>query len=132
VAAAVQAEILPGDAHPLEVLRRREHLLDELAILVLVTPSLRQSPLGLPDPVGEPVPNSLQLAEVEHPRRGGEGIDPVRDLGVAEAVSEAGGELGLEPGDLPPQLQPRLALVDRYVQPVESRLSQQSRHLKKV
>jgi hypothetical protein len=132
VAAAVQAEILPGDANPLEVLRRREHLLDELAVLVLVPLPLHQSPLRLPDPVGESVPNSLQLAQVEHPRRRGEGIDPVRDLGAAEAVAEAGGELGLEPGDLPPQLQARLALVDPDFQPVESWLSQQSGHLQKV
>jgi hypothetical protein len=132
VSAAVQAEILPGDANPLEVLRRRQHLLDELAVLVLVPLPLDQSPLGLPDPVGESVPNGLQLAQVEHPRRGGDRIDPMRDLGVTKGVAEASGELGLQPGDLPPQLQARLALVDPDVQPVESRLSQQSRHLQKV
>lgn len=124
VTAAVQAEVLPGDANPLEVLRRREHFLDEIAIFVLEPLPLHQSPLCLGNAVGEPVPDGLQLAQVEHPRRGSESIDPMRDLGATEAVAEAGGELGLEPGDLPPQLQARLALVDRCAYPGKSLFSQ--------
>jgi len=124
VAAAVQAEILPGDADPLEVLGGRKHPLDELAVLVLESLPLPQSTLRLGDAVGEAVTDCLQLAQVEHPRRGGKRLDPVRDLGVAEAVAEAGGKLGLEPGDLPPQLQARPALVDPRAYPGKSLFSQ--------
>ena len=124
MATAVQAQVLPGDANPLEVLWRREHPLDEIAILVLEPLPLHQRPLRLGDAVGEPVADGLQLAQVEHPRGGGDGVDPVRNLGATEAVAEAGGKLGLEPGDLPPQLQARPALVDRCAYSGESLFSQ--------
>jgi hypothetical protein len=124
VTAAVQAEVLPGDANPLEVLRRREHLLDEIAILVLEPLPLHQGTLCLGDAVGEPVPDSLQLAQVEHPRRDSHSINSMRNLGATEAVAEAGGELSLKPGDLPPQLQTGLALVDRCAYSGKSLFSQ--------
>jgi len=101
VPAAGQAEVFPGDANPLEVLGGGEHPLDQLLILVLDPPPLDQSPAGLGDAVGEPVPQGLQLAEVEHSRAGGDGRDPVRHLGMAERLGEEAGQLRLEPRDLP-------------------------------
>jgi hypothetical protein len=131
VPAAVEPQVFPGDLDPLEVLRRGKHLLDELAVLVLDSPPLHQRSPGLGDPVGEPVADGLELAEVEHPRSGRGGLDPVRDLGVSEGLGEEIGELGLEAGDLPAQLQSRPSLVDRDPKPGEFLLSQQSRHSEK-
>lgn len=113
VAAAVQPEVLPRDPHPLEVLRGGEHRLDELAVLLLDPRPLDQGRACLGDAVREAVANHLQLAQVEDPRGGDDGVDPVRHLGVAERLAEQGAEVGLEPGDLAAQLEPCLALVDR-------------------
>jgi len=132
VAAAVQAEVFAGDADPLVVLGGGEHLPDELVVLVLDPLPLHQRLPRLGSAVGEAVADRLQLAEVEHPRRGGDGLDAVRDLGVAEALADEAGQLRLEPADLATQLQPRVALVDGDVQPVESPSFQQSRHLRKL
>jgi hypothetical protein len=129
VAAAVQAEVLPGDPNPLEVLGRREHLLDELAILVLESPPLDESTPGLSHTIGEPVPDHLQLTEVEHPRGGGSCLDVVGNLRMTKTLANETGELPLEPGNLPAQLQPRVALVNCNAQPVEFPLFQQTRHL---
>jgi hypothetical protein len=132
VAAAVEAEVLARDAHPLEVLRGSEHLLDQLPVLVLDPVALDEHLPGLGDAIGKTVADRLQGAEVEHPRLNGEGSDPMGHLGVAESLAEKGRQLGLEAGDLPAQLQPRLALVNRNAEPVKLVLSQQSRHLAKV
>lgn len=130
--AAVQAEVFAGDADPLEVLGGGEHPLYELVVFVLDPLSLHQSAPRLRHAIGEPVPNHLELTQAEHPRRGGKGVDAMRDPGVAEPLADESGELRLEPGDLSPQLQPGLALVDRNTRSVELPLSQQSRHLQKV
>lgn len=129
VTAAVQAEVLPGDANPLEVLRCGEHLLNELAVFVLDPPALHQGTPRFSHAIGEPVSNRLQLPQVENPRRGGDGLDAMRNLRVAETLADETGELRLEASDLPAQLQPRLALVNCNTQPVEFPLFQQSRHL---
>jgi hypothetical protein len=120
----MQAKVLPGDANPLEILGRGYHLLDEITILVLEALPLHQGLLCLGNAIGEPVPDGLQLTQVEYPRRGSDGIDSVRDLGATEALAKARGELGLEPGDLPPQLQARPALVDCCAYPGKSLFSQ--------
>lgn len=132
MAAAGEAEVFARDSDPLEVLGGGEHPLDQRPVLVLDQVALDQRLPGLGDAVGEAVANCLQPAEVDHPRLGAEGIDAMRDLGVAEGLAEEGRQLGLEAGDLPPQLQPRLALVDRDAEPVKLVLSQQGRHLAKV
>ena len=124
VPTAVQAEVLAGNADPLEVLRSGEHLLDQLAVLILDPLPLDQSAAGFGHTIGEPVPDHLQLAEVEHPRGSGSGLDAVRNLRVTKPLADEAGELSLEPGDLPAQLQTRPALVDRDIQPVEIPLSQ--------
>lgn len=132
MAATGEPEVFAGDANPLEVLGCGEHLLDQLAVRVLDLLSLHQSATGVGNAIGEPVPNRLQLTEVEHPRSGSDGLDAVRNLRMAKTLADEFGELRLEPADLLAQLQPCLALVNRDVQPVESPLFQQSRHLQKV
>src|SRR5215211_3074848 len=117
VPAAVETEVFAGDADPLEVLRSGEHPLDQGAILVLDLAPLDQRLARLGDAVGERVAQRLQLAEVEQPRRAGEGLDAVGYLGVAESLAEEDGQLRLELGDLPAQLRPGSALVDGEVEP---------------
>lgn len=113
MAATVQPQILPGDPHPLEVLRRRQHPLHQLAIFVLDAGPLDEGGPRLGDPVGEAIANHLQLAQIQNPGGSGKRVDPVRHLGVAKRLAEEPGELGLEPGDLAAQLETCLALVDR-------------------
>jgi hypothetical protein len=132
VTTAVQAEVFAGNADPLEVLGGGEHLLNELVVLVLDPLPLDQGLARFRHAIGEAVADRLQLTEIEHPRRGGDGLDAMGNLRVAKSLADEAGELRLEPGDLPAQLQPRLALVDRNAQPVEFPLSQQSRHPQKV
>ncbi len=130
--AAVQTEVFAGDADPLEVLGGGEHPLDKLVVFVLDPPSFHQGLARLGYAIGEPVPNRLKLTEIEHPRRGRDGLDAVRNLRVAKPLADETGALRLEPTDLLSQLQPRLALVDRNTQPIELPLFKQSRHLQKV
>jgi len=104
MAAAFEAEVLPGDLDPLEVLGGSEHFFDQFAALGLNLLSLHQGLPCLGDPVGEAVANRLQLAEVQHPRHRGDGIDPVRDRGVAEGLAEEPSQLSLETADLAAQL----------------------------
>ncbi|HMI81795.1 MAG TPA: hypothetical protein VK480_08415, partial [Solirubrobacterales bacterium] len=131
VPAADEAEVFAGDADPLEVLGGGEHPLDELAVGVLDPAPLDQRRPGLGDAVGEAVAQRLQLAEAEDPRRGGEGLDPVRHLGVAEGLSEEARQLSLEAADLLAQLQAGVALVDSDPEPGELLFSQQSGHPEK-
>jgi hypothetical protein len=128
MAAAMEAEVLAGDADPLVVLRGGEHLLDQLTVFVLDPVPLDQCPPRFRNATREPIANRLQLAEVEHARDGRNGVDPVRDLGVTEGLAEEAGQLRLEAGDLAAQLQPRLALVDRNAEPGKLLLSKQRRH----
>ena len=119
VTAAVQAQVLSGDLHPLEVLRGGQHPFDQLAVLVLHPLSLDKGGTRLGDTVGKAVANNLELAQVQDPGSGGERIDPVRYLGMAEGLAEEPAELGFEPGDLAAQLEPCLALVDLDARSVE-------------
>jgi hypothetical protein len=131
VAAAIEAEVLAGDPDPLEVLRCGEHLLNQLAVLVLDLPPLHQSPPCLGDPLGEAIAYRLQLTQVEYPWGGSDGIDAVGNLRVAESLSEDLAQLRFQAADLAPQLRARLALVDPGAEPGELLTFQQSGHLQK-
>jgi hypothetical protein len=124
VAAAVQAEVLARDPDPLEVLGGGEHPLDQRPVLVLDPAPLDQRLPRLGHAVGEAVAQRLELAEVEQPRAGGNRLDPVGHLGVAERLAEEGCQLGLELGDLATQLAARPALVDSEVEPGKPLLSE--------
>jgi hypothetical protein len=132
VTAAGEAEVLPGDADPFEFLGRSEHPLDQLPILRLDLGARSEGRARLGNPLSQPVANRLQLAEIEDPGRGGDGVDPMRHLGVAEGLSEEAGQLRLETADLAAQLEPRPALVDPNPEPGELLSIQQSRHHEEV
>lgn len=121
---AGQSKVFPGNPNPLEVLGGGEHSLDELVAFVLGPPALHQGLPRLRHAIGEPIADRLELAEVEHPRHRGDGIDAMRHLRVAESLADETGELRLESSDLPAQLQPRLPLVDPDTQLLESPLFQ--------
>jgi hypothetical protein len=131
VPATWEAEVLPRDSHPLEVLRGGEHLLDQLPVLRLDPGALGEGSVRLGDPLGQPVANRLQLPKVENPRGGGERLDAMRHLGATEGLAEEAGQLRLETADLAAQLQPRPSLVDPDPEPGEI-LSQQSGHQGKL
>ena len=131
MAAALKAKVLPGDPDPLEVLRSSEHLLDQLAVLVLDLAPLHQGLPCLGIPLGEAIAHRLQLTEVENPWRRSEGTDAVGNLRVAESLSEELAQLSFETADLAAQLQTRLPLVDPGAEPDELIAFQQSGHLQK-
>ncbi len=67
VAAARLAEVGAGDPHPLEVARRGEHPVEQLAVARLQLGALSQCRARVLDPGGEGVADGLELAEVERP-----------------------------------------------------------------
>lgn len=126
--AARESHVFPGDADPLEVPRRGEHLAHQLAVALLDPLPLGDLEPRLGNAVGEAVADRLQLTEVEDPRRRRDGVDPVGDLGVAEGLGEEARQLGLQAGDLAAQLPARLALVRRRREPGELLSFQQNGH----
>jgi hypothetical protein len=131
VAAAREAEVLARDPNPLEVLGDGEHLLDQIPVLGLDLRALSKGGASLRGPLGQTVAHRLQLTKAEDPRRGGDGINPMRHLGVAEGLAEEAGQLRLEAADLTAQLDPRPSLVDPDPEPGEI-LSQKSGHQQEV
>jgi hypothetical protein len=111
VAAARLADVGAGDADPLELCRRGEHLAQQLAVAGLHPGSLGQRQAGLGDPLGQFVAQPLQLAEIENAGLGGEPGYAVFDPHPAERLGEEGGQLALEAADLAPQLETRRPLV---------------------
>jgi hypothetical protein len=127
MAAPGLADVGAGDPDPLELLRGLEHFPQQLAVGGLLLLALDQGAAGLADALGEAVANRLQLAEIEHPRSGGNRFDAMRNSGAAEGLAEDAGELRLEAADLTAQLKPRPALVDPDPEPGEI-VFQQSGH----
>lgn len=128
VTAAFEAEVLPGNLDPLEVLGRREHPLDQFAVFGLDPLSLHQGATGLGDSVGQLIANCLQLTKVEDPRCRGDRVDSMRDRGAAESLTEERSQLRLETANLAAQLESRRALVDPDPELVELLAFQQSGH----
>jgi len=120
VAAARGADVVAADLDPLEVLRRRHHLAQPLAVGGLEPVLLGQGQPRIGDAVGELVAQPLQLPEVEQPRCGRDRGDAVTDLDPAEALGEESGQPLLEGADLAPQLTPRGTLVDVDAKPREA------------
>lgn len=94
--AAGLADVGAADADPLELGGRIEHFAEQVAILGLDLRPVGESRAGFADALGETVADRLQLTEVEHPRRGGDAVDTVGDLGMAEGLSEERAQLRLE------------------------------------
>jgi hypothetical protein len=111
VSAAGNPEVVPGDANPLEVLGSREHPPQQLLVVSLDLRLLRQGSTGIGNPVGKPVADPLQLAEVEGAGGGGHGLDPILDPHPSEPLGHQSREVTLQLPDLPPQLTTSQRLV---------------------
>ena len=119
VAAAVQPQVFAGDPHPLEVLRGGQHPIDQPSVLLLDPGALDQGRPRLGDAIGQRVADLLELAEIEDAGRGGNRLNLVRYLDMAESLGKEPAQLRLEPGDLAAQLEPGLALIDRDARSVK-------------
>ena len=128
VATAVQAEVVTAYLDPLEVRRRGQHPAQQLVVVGLDLGALTQGETPIRDPLGQVVPQLLQLAEVEDPRLGRDRSDAVVDLDPAEGLGDESGQLTLEMADLAPQLHPGEALVDVDAERHRSVSCEQIRH----
>ncbi|HVD86519.1 MAG TPA: hypothetical protein VNB59_03845 [Solirubrobacterales bacterium] len=113
-ATAGLADVGAVDAEPLEVLGRREHHAQQLAVVGLDPGALGEGEARLGGTVGQLVSDPLQPAEVEDSWDGRGGGDATLDLNPAEPLRDQLGELALEATDLPAQLMARQVLVDPY------------------
>ncbi|HKI67631.1 MAG TPA: hypothetical protein VJ989_10245 [Solirubrobacterales bacterium] len=111
MAAAGLADVGAADLQPLVLGRRVEHPLEQLAVAGLELRPFAQLDPGAGDPIGERVPNRLQLAEPQHPRLAGAGSYRGIDLDPRKRLGEKRPELRFQAPDLPPQLHSRQPLV---------------------
>jgi hypothetical protein len=105
------ADVGARDSQPPELLRSLEHPLQQLAIAGLELSSLSQGDAAGRDPLREPVPRLLQVAEVEHPRAAGGNRHRSIQVEPRKRLADKRGELQLEPPDLATQLGARRPLV---------------------
>jgi hypothetical protein len=104
VAATGLADFGARDAQPLEVPRRGEHPLQQLAVVRLQLLALAQDAARLDDPRREAVPDGLEAAEVEGSRLGCDRRHRDVELDARKGLRDQRRELPLEPPDLAPQL----------------------------
>lgn len=109
--AAGQAEVVARDLHPLVVLRRLQHPLQQLVVAGFELLALPQGPTGVLDPRRERVANRLQLAQVEHPRLARARRHVSGHLQAAKSLGHQSRQLSFEAPDLAPQLDPGEPLV---------------------
>jgi hypothetical protein len=112
------ADILGGDAHPAVAVGRRDHRLEQAAILLLDLAPASDLRLSLAEPHREPVADPLELGDAEDAGSTHGGNAPV------DARSRKGGgeelpEPLLEQTDLSAQLLARVAVGDRVGNPLE-------------
>jgi hypothetical protein len=128
VPTARQAQIVARDLHPLVVLRRLEHPLQQLAVARFELVALPQGAACVLDPRRKRVADRLQLAQIENARLGREGRHIRRQLQAAERLSHKPPQLGFEPPDLAPQLGTSEALVAPCPQRIATVSFEQLRH----
>jgi len=110
VAAARLAERLAAHAHPLVGGGVGDHVLNELAVSLLVVCDLGELRARRGEPVGHRVADLFELGDTEHAGTAGGGDAPF-DPGAREGCAEEAGQLALHAGDLAAQLPARAALV---------------------
>jgi hypothetical protein len=98
-------------------LRRLEQRPQAVAIALLVERACGERPPGGGGAVDELVADLLQLAEVEQPRRRGDGGDVMRNGDAPEPLADQRAQLTLEPADLRAQLRTRGQLPVRVPYP---------------
>ncbi len=128
VAAAGLADVGAGDPHPLVLLRRREHLLEQIAIARLQLVLATQGATRLGDAVGEGVADALQVLQPRHSRRVRGGGHLGVDGDAREGLRREAPELVLEAADLAPQLGAGEALVAPHPKHRERVSIEQFRH----
>jgi hypothetical protein len=132
VAAPRLADVGARDPHPLVLGRRRQHVLEQLAVAGLELVLLAQCLASDRDPLGQGVADLLQLLEPGDPGHGEAG----RDLGVEpetrEGLGAEAGQLVLETADLTAQLSAREALVASHSKRLECVSIEQIRHKTRI
>jgi hypothetical protein len=98
------------DPHPLVGRRVGEHLLDQLAVLLLDVADVVETGSDVLDPRRQPVAHPLELVNGEDPRSAEPGDGEV-DAVPREGGAEQTGEGELQGGDLPAQVRAGVALV---------------------
>jgi hypothetical protein len=91
--------------------RRRQHLLEQIAIARLQLVLLAQGLTRQGDSIGQGVANLLELLETGDAGRGEAGRDPGLEREAREGLGAEAGKLVLESTDLAAQLRTREALV---------------------
>lgn len=127
VAAAVLADVLAGDAHPLVLGGSGEHAAEQLPVARLQPGLAAQRVARLGDPPGEAVAHPLQLSQVGDVRDARR-PDAGRDRQPREGLRREPQQLPLEAADLAAQLGPREALVASDQQRVPLLSFEQIRH----
>ena len=126
--AAGLADVGARDPHPLVLGRRRQHLLQQLAVAGLQFILLAQCVTGLADPLGEGVADPLELVQAGDARSGKAGRDPGIEREARKGLGAEAGELMLQPPDLAAQLHARKALVASQMKRSKRVSFEQTRH----
>jgi hypothetical protein len=132
VAASRLADVGTRDPHPLVLGRRRQHLLEQLAVAGLQFVLLAQGLTSDRDPLGESIANLLQLLEPRYSRHGKAGRDPRIERETREGLGAETGQLVLETADLTAQLSAREALVASHSKRLECVSIEQIRHKTRI
>ena len=111
VATTGLADVGARDPHPLVLGRRRQHLLEQIAIARLQLVLLAQGLSRQGDSIGQGVADLLELLETGDTGRGKAGWDPGLERESRKGLSAEAGKLVLEAADLAAQLRAREALV---------------------
>jgi hypothetical protein len=109
VAAPGLPDVLVGDTHPPVLVGFRDHLLDQLAVLLLEVHPARQIRPGLLEAACQRVTYGLEIGDTEHPWAA-RGRDAELDPAAGEGAREELPELALELADLATQIVPRAPL----------------------
>ena len=105
------ANVGARDPHPLVLGRRRQHVLEQLAVAGLQLVLLAQGVASGGDPIRQGVANLLELLEPGDTGHGKAGGDPGVELKARKGLSTEASQLVLEAADLAAQLSAREALV---------------------
>ena len=98
------ADVVAGYPQPAVLLRRRQHLLEQLAIRGLEIGPGREPATAFGNLVSEGVANRLELSEAERPGLAGDGRHADIDSKAGEGLGDDRGQLPLQASDLAPQL----------------------------
>ncbi len=122
------ADVFARDPNPLELGGPGDHLLEQRAVAAVEIRSLLVDLLGVGDPRGERIADSLQLAKPDHPRLASASRNLELELQAREGIREESCQLVLQAADLAPQLSACEALIASHPKRCESVSFEQIRH----